>query len=366
MTAVLRMPREAVASVRAQPVASVLTMLVVAGMVLSVLLTAGRTIGAEQQVLASIDAAGTRSIVIRAEDGAGVRSSALARIAWIDGVEWAGAFSNAIDATNALVTDGTRVPARFAYGDDLESLGIAPTHPIDGGTAYASPSALSALGLVDTVGGITLSDGRDYTMVGELTTPDFLAELEPLVLLPRPPSAAAERVNLVVVIAERPGLVGPVADSVLPLLEADDPSKVTVRTSETLAQLRGLIQDQLGTFSRGLVVMLLGFSGMLVAAVLFGLVMMRRKDFGRRRALGATRSSIVVLLLMQTALLAGLGSLLGIATGLAVLLSSGDPLPDPGFITALGLLAILTPVLAATAPAAVASSREPIRELRVP
>ena len=58
--------REAIATARSQPVASALTVFMVAGMILAVMLTTGRTVGAEQEVLGSIDSAGTRSITIRA------------------------------------------------------------------------------------------------------------------------------------------------------------------------------------------------------------------------------------------------------------------------------------------------------------
>ena len=59
--------REALATSWAQPVASVVTIVMVAGMCATVLLTTGRTVGAEQAVISSIDSAGTRSIIVRAE-----------------------------------------------------------------------------------------------------------------------------------------------------------------------------------------------------------------------------------------------------------------------------------------------------------
>ncbi len=59
--------REAMASARSQPVASVVSIIMVAGMCATVLLTTGRTAGAEQAVVASIDSAGTRAVVVRAD-----------------------------------------------------------------------------------------------------------------------------------------------------------------------------------------------------------------------------------------------------------------------------------------------------------
>jgi len=358
--------REAIASAVSQPVASVVTILMVAGMVMTVMLTTGKTVGAEQRVLSSIDSAGTRSILIRAEAEAALTSDVLDRISGISGIEWAGAFSSAVDSTNAALSDGTRVPVRYAYGSHLEYLGIPTTASLAEGSAYGSPRALEQLGLVDIAGGITLTTGSSYAVLGSLTTPDFLDDLEPLILVTQPATTGAEPINLLVVIAEEPQLVGPVSTAVLSVLAADDPTKVTVRTSEELAQLRSLIQGQLGSFSRGLVIVMVAVTGTLVAVLLYALVMMRRKDFGRRRALGATRGLIIALILTQTAGLAIMGVVLGTTLASIVLMIGNDPLPGPQFSAALGVLALATAIAAAVIPALAAARREPIRELRVP
>ncbi|MGF3053505.1 ABC transporter permease [Microbacterium sp. YY-03] len=358
--------REAFASARSQPVASIVTIIMVTGMILAVMLTTGRTVGAEQNVLGSIDSAGTRSIVIRADDSAGITADALDRMAGIEGIEWAGAFSSAIDATNGANTDGTRVPVRFAYGAGLARLGISDHSALPGELAYASQIALDQFGLIDIAGDITLTTGSNFAVAGRIDVPDFLTGFEPLVLVPQPNATGTEPINIIVVIAERPDLVAPVAAATLSVLAADDPTKVTVQTSAALAELRALIEGQLGSFSRGLVLALLGLTGALVAILLYGLVMMRRKDFGRRRALGATRSYIVALLLTQTALLALAGIAIGTIGSVIALIAFGDPLPGLAFTTALAILTLVTALIAALVPALAASRREPIRELRVP
>jgi len=358
--------RESALSARSQPVASVVTILMVVGMTLTVMLTTGRTVGAEQQVLGSIDSAGTRSITIRAESGAGVTSSVLERISQIEGIEWAAGFSSARDSTNARILDGTKVPVRQVYGSQLDVLGMPETFPVPGELAWASSSALEQLGMPEVTGGITLTDGSSYGVGGRIALPDFLSDFEPAVFVPQPSPRGNEDLSVLVVIADDPDLVAPVSDSVLSVLGADDPTKVTLQTSEALAHLRGLIEGQLGSFSRGLVIALLGLTGTLVAILLYGLVMMRRKDFGRRRALGATRALIIRLLLTQTGLLALIGITIGTALSAVVLAVSGDPWPGTAFTAALGILTLLTALAAALIPATIASYREPIRELRVP
>ncbi|WP_245570330.1 ABC transporter permease [Microbacterium luticocti] len=365
MTRLAAVVREAAASARSGPVASILTILMVTGMILAIMLTTGRTVGNEQQVLGQIDSAGTRTIMIRAGDEAGITTSVLNRIAGIDGIQFAAAFSTAIDTTNSRIPGGTLVPARYAYGTHLTALGIPARIPVPGQLAYASPEALTQLGMPDAAGGITLTTGAQYSIGGTLHTPAYLADFEPVMLIPRTPDGT-EPVNILLVIADTPELVGPVTTAVTGVLAATDPGKITVETSEALATLRGLIQGQLAGFGRGLVLALLAVAGVLIAILLYGLVMMRRKDYGRRRALGATRALIIGLLLTQTAILAAIGITAGVLAATVILLATGDPLPGIAFVGALAVLTVVVCLLAALLPALVASRREPIRELRVP
>lgn len=361
----IRLLREAIATARSGPVASALTILMVAGMVVAIMMTTGRTIAAEQQVLSSIDDAGTRTIQVRAEDAAGVKSDVLDRLRNIDGIEWSAAFSAATDATNSLVPTGTRVPVRYIYSEQLDRLGIHNV-PSPGSTAYLSQVALELFGLPDIGGAITLTTGATAAISNRITVPDYMSSFEPVALIPADLSGSPQTVNVVLVIAESPQLVAPVADALTSVLAAEDPSKVTLQTSEALAQLRSVIQSQLGSQSRTLVLGLITLTALLVAGTLYGLVMMRRKDFGRRRALGATRTFIVALLVTQTGLLAAGGIFLGLVSAAVAAVALGDPLPNAAFVAALAILALSTAMTAAVIPAVAASRREPIRELRVP
>lgn len=355
---------EVVASLRSQPVVSVLTTLVISSLMFTVLMTAGRAFAAEQEVLASIDDVGTRTIQVFAPDAAGVRSEVLDRIAHIAEVEWAAAFSAAIDAHNARIADGTRVPARYIYSDQLAELGIHG-NPQTGATAYLSKEAFQLLGFIDWGGEIILTNGASATIGGRIDTPDFLHGFEPVIFIPAPSDSSA-RINVLLVVADTPDSVAPVTSAVLSVLAADDATNITVETSESLAQLRGVIQTQLAGSFRSLILALLTVMTVLVAVILFGFVVIRRKDFGRRRALGATQGFIIALILAQTSLLAVIGLALGVAAAVVLALVTQNPVPNLVFVAAVGILALAAALLAALAPALVASRREPIRELRVP
>src|SRR5690606_16042485 len=91
---------EVLKSLRSQPITSAITVSIITGMTLAVMLTTGRTVGAESRILGTIDSAGSRSIVARAGPEAGLMSDIIERLAAVEGIEWAGAFSTPVDAQN--------------------------------------------------------------------------------------------------------------------------------------------------------------------------------------------------------------------------------------------------------------------------
>lgn len=361
MIALRELLGEALASALAQRVASIATVVVVAGMCLAVVLTTGRAVGAQQAVLDTLDSAGTRSIVVRATPEAGLDSTVVERISTLAGVEWVGAFGPGVDVRNAAVEGGAPVALRRLWSPDPAAVG-GSGQP---GAAWASPAALEALGMSEGSGAAVDAAGSSVVVRGSGTTLGSLEPLEPLLFVPADESDVGA-VSYLVVVAERPGLVAPLSDILVPMLDVADPSSVEVQTSERLAQLRGLIDGQLGMFGRTLTLSIFALMGVLVAAVLAGLVLLRRRDFGRRRALGATRGLIVTLLLSQTAVLAVIGAVIGVGTALIVLAVGGDPLPGVGYAAGVATISVATAVLAALFPAVVAARRDPLTELRVP
>ena len=346
---------------------SAITILIIAGMCCAVLLTSGRSVGAEQMVLRTLDSAGTKSIVIRASGDAGLDSSVMSRISRIRGIAWAGGFGPASDVHNAALADGTKVPIRDFFQEGAQN-SMPDTWTFDpGGPALASLSALKLLGMSDRVGAVVASDGVEDLVGGPLAFPSYLEFLEPVVLLPRQsgPTSTALPISVLVIITGKPELVSPVAAALPTLLGVNDMSKVTISTSANLATLRLLVRGQLSTYGRGLIGSIFSVTAVLVAVVLYGLVTLRRRDFGRRRALGASQRLIVGLLLLQVTVLSGLGALGGCALSIFGLWLGGDPPPSGEFVVAIAVQAMMTAVAAALVPALVASRRDPLRELRV-
>lgn len=368
----LALLREAVSSARSQMVASALTFAVVAGMCVAVLLTTGRTVAAEEAALGAIDAAGTRSIIVRSSDASSITAGLLDRLATVEGIESVAGFGPVVDVHNAHVPGGNPVASRTAFGElDGQRLtrlgGVA-------NAAAASYSAATTLGLADGVGAVAVADadGVEFEVVASIQMPEHLAFMDRVVLVPSSTEDALGGDNpdaplaLLVVKAASPGLVGALTEVLRVYLADADPEAVSIETSAELAAIRSAVSGELGRYGRTTVLGIVAVSALVVGANILALVMMRRKDFGRRRALGARRSLIIALLLTQVSITAGAGAVAGSLGTVAISAALDAPFPGWGFSTAVTLLGTLCSLAAALPPAIYAARRDPLHELRVP
>ncbi|MGB8361202.1 MAG: FtsX-like permease family protein [Acidimicrobiia bacterium] len=351
---------EAYRSALAQPVGSAVVGLIVAGVCAVILSTTGQTVKAEHDVLARIDDAGTRSIVITDTDGTGhVGSAAVDRIATLQGVEWVLGLGAAVDVRTVGNPGGDPAAMRILYGS-IPPLLDTSARP-EPGQAIVGDRAQQTLGMLTPYGGVVAD--TDYPVVGGFTAQDPLGFLNTGLLLE--PSGQGQ-VRSIHILVDSPELVAPVTIASLSLLAAEDRTAISVETSQQLADIRAAVQGELGTYGRQIITATLIAGLVLTGLAVYGSVSSRRKDFGRRRALGATRPYIVGLVSLQTAIAAAAGSVLGVVATGVVLTSQLETPPDVQFAVAIGFLAIISGLVAAVPPAIVAAYRDPIKVLRIP
>lgn len=362
----LSMVSEATRIAVASPVASVVTILIVASVCGVILATTGQTVRTEQEVLARIDEAGTRLIVAADDQGrAGITPEAVQRVANLSGVEWVLGLGYARDARNStLGPAGNPVAVRTYYGELPTEIVVNGRQP-EPGEGIAGTQAVAALGLAIPVGGVDTAD-RQVPIVGGFTAADPLGFLETSILSSPRPSDNEANLRSIHVLAETPGHVAALATGVRAVLGAEDPTSVSLETSAALADLRAAVAGELGRFSRQLILAVLAVGLILVSLVVYWSVTLRRSDFGRRRALGATRTALIALVATQNTILAITGAALGTTAGIILVTRlTGGP-PDTGFVIAIATLATLTTTLASLPPAIIAAHRDPVRVLRVP
>lgn len=350
----------------ARPAATATTALVVAVVCVVVLATTGRSAATEAQVLASVDSLGTRLVSVVDTTGTSrIDSSAVQVLADLPGVEWAFGLGPASDVVNPATgrIAGTAVSARPLLGD------LPPDLPLTGGRrprvgeAVAGSAAADALRLTDTAAPVQI--GPDRTgVVGKVSASGPLASLDDAVLVrtddPEVP------VRYLYVLAERGTDVEALADAVQAAVPAGVPSTVEVQVSSGAVELREVLSGTLGASGRQLMAIVLSTGMALVAITMLAAVNARRRDFGRQRALGASRSALVIAVLVHSAVSGGLGTAVGLAFGLPVTHALTGALPTARFTTGLAVLTVLVALAGSVPPALAAAWRDPLRTLRVP
>jgi len=355
---------EAVRMARAAPLTTAVTALIVAAAVGVIVSTTGQTVAIERDVLGRIDQAGTRTIVIEDTSGSsGIPPGAVARISGLSGVEWAVGFGIASDVRVAGLDGAAPVPIRGLFGA-VPPLVVTSPWSAAPGTALAGIEALRALGLATAAGSVQPVAGNALPLgvVGWLDAAPPLDFLDRALLTPADPDEIVVRI---IVLARSADEVAALATAVRGVLDAADPSGVSVQTSAALVEVRHAVRGELGSWGRNLVSLVLGAGLVLTGLNVFGAVTTRRRDFGRRRALGASRADIVALVTVQTLVTAVIGAVIGAVAGSVVVAGVLGIAPEPEFGVAVGVLAILATAVAAVPPALVAAYRDPVRILRV-
>ncbi len=255
----------------------------------------GRTAAAEEQVAQRLDAAGSRVLVVADTRGGDLIGQAVVdQTRGLSTTERAVGVVVPVDLTNGVVgPGGTRVPAWSIVGDLADVADLTAGRWPGPGEALVSPQAQATLGMDHPVGSVALASTTEV--------------MDHNVVITDPTAAQS---------------------TVLTLIDPPSVDAVTVQSPVGPAELQAEVAGDLTTFGRTLLLGVLGAGALLVAIVVLADVLVRRTDLGRRRALGATRATILSLVIARTLLPA----LLGAAIGTAVRLWAADRFrhPTPG------------------------------------
>ncbi len=355
--------REAWVSTLSRRVPAVMVAVLCASMCATTLLTVGRTASAEAHVLDRLDEAGARQLIIGDRQAAGLLTpSVVHAVDALSIVERAVGVIPPKDVRSGVVGHGgTPVPAWSLVGTLGDAVTIDSGRTPESGEAVVAEGALDQLGL-DGPTGFLVAGEVEYPVVGTYTAREPFTDMDAgAVLVPQADTPA----RTLHVISWAATDVGSAEGLTFEIIAAADPDELSVQSATSLAELQGQVAGDLGAFGRHLLLLVLGAGGMLTAVVVLADVLLRRTDLGRRRALGASRSTLVALVLMRTSIAATFGVLAGIGAGLGV--SVRWALPPPWtFVTGTAVLALLIAVLAAIGPALVAATRDPVQVIRTP
>jgi len=347
-----------------QPVLALAVSLICAGVVLVTLATTGRTVGAEREVLARIEDAGTRAIqVIDDRANPGLDHQILSAISRLDAVSWAIGLGPIEDVRPVGLDGADAVPARRIAGSSPEL--VLPSVTGSGVQAFVSNGSQARLGFTAAAGTVEGATGRQYPVVGVFRASGPLADLGDSILLTGDDDedVGLRRITIEVVGAEA---VAPVAETLRSLVGPGGQGGVTIEVSADLVLAQSVIRGEFAGFGRSIVLQALaGGLVLMVGAVLAG-VNARRRDFGRRRALGASRGQLVSLVVAQALWSALPGVAAGALAGSTLVKVLSGSWPGWQFPVAVAVLTALSAAGAALIPAVLAAVRDPVAALRVP
>jgi putative ABC transport system permease protein len=347
------------------PVASLITAVIVAAVCGVILVTTGQTVQAERDVLGRIDDAGTRIVVAIDDQGtANIDPAAVNRISGLSNVEWVIGLGYAKDGRNANIGPAANpVPIRTLWGPLPDVITINGRTPSPG-EGLAGTDATKTLGMAIPVGGVD-TDHTQLAVVGAFDATEPLADLNRSILTPPTPDTT-QPLRSIHVLATSPNEVANLTTAVAMLLAPDDPTAIRFETSQALADVRAAVAGELGRYSRRLVLGALAAGLILITLAIYSSVTLRRQDFGRRRALGATRTTIITLVATHYLIVATIGTFTGITVATILTTRWNNTPPDIAFTAATATLTLVATLLATIPPAIIAAYRDPVRVLRIP
>lgn len=354
---------EAIAAVKAQRVSSFLVAMLAGVMCLATILTVGRAVSAEREVAARLDEAGSRVLVVRDTKQSGlIPPSVVQATSALSVVERAAGLTIPIDVTNGIVgVGGAKVAAWRVVGSARSAATLTGGRWPKPGEALASETAKAKLGLADGVGWVQ-SGFDQFPVVGTFAVRTPFSEIGDGLIIA---AEGNETAAALYVVATRANEAGTAQNLVTLLIKPTNASDVSIESPVSLAEIQRQVEADFGNFSRNILYGVLGAGALLIAIVVLADVLIRRKDLGRRRALGATRSVIVALVVLRTAIPALIGASFG-AGAAFYLTTRWQVAPELAFTVATAVLAVLTSAASACLPAVFAARRDPVAVLRTP
>ena len=366
MTRARALVAEGLRSAVRHPLATGALLLIAAVTTAAVLLTTGNAYATEAAVVGSLDDAGSRVVVGYDHDGAaGISEETVDVLSRTDAAEWIIGLGTAVDhRLDADVARGT-VAVRSVHGDVSDAVALISGRWPHAGEVILGERAAVASGLVDGVGG--LRDGTtDLPVVGVFGADGPLDRLNDVALAVPVAAAGDGRLRYVYGLAPTIGQVDVLADALRTGAVATEPDLVRIEKPSAAVDLQRVISGELGASARRSTTLILTTSAVLILTVGTMVVGTRRRDVGRWRALGASRSAVVVGFMVQVLVPVVLGAAAGALTAQLWNEHAHQFRNSWAFAGALVVDATLVAVAAVVVPVVAAAYRDPVRVLRVP
>lgn len=323
--------------------------------------TLGRAESARDDIQDRLENAGSRRIQFVDRQGVGLLTpAAFNLIQSLSAVDRVLGLSLPIDVRNGEVGLGAEpVPLWLLRGDWQDAVILESGRFPRPGEIIVGEDVLPRLGLTHGSGFVT-GGGSDWSVVGTFRGAAPYFEFDNGALGMACTSCNSASFDVLV---DDAGLVADVTSTVLRMVDPSGGKGTGVSSSATLAMAQVEVGEQLVAHNRRLATALT-FGGAVLISVLCTLdALLQRLDIGRRRALGASRFDVGIIVLLRFAfsgLIGGLVAVLLCLTG--VVLGIIDS--SAGYILSAAAFNVVIVMLACVIPAVAASYQDPVRVLR--
>lgn len=353
------MTTEAIKAAASSPVSTILVTVVAAVICLASLVTVGRNAAQDSAIqealsgpegrLITVSASGERNEIDREE------IESIASLNYVDRIVATG---SVVDTTNSVLGATIPVPA-FTFSASESDLGqlVAGRWPRDG-EAIIGVTANESLRMVDGVGALQTRLGKEFPVVGIFSAEVPFERLNSSALI----ASEAGSVYSLYVTSTSAETSAAVSEAINEMLVSERGR--TISTTTGLAEVRSAMEARslASDYGRSTLLLILAAGAAFIIAVVFSDVLSKRRDIGRRRALGCSKAGLVYLVVART----GVGVLVGVILGTVagyILAARESPVPID-FTIGLGVLTIVVALLASTIPATIAANRDPVSVLR--
>ena len=357
--------REALSAARSSPVPSGLVLLVVAAMCFAAVATVGRQAAVEAAVAAELAGPASRTLTVTDTSGSGSLTGPVVQtLTGLDDAQAVIGRERPVDAVNGAIGPGsTPVAVVGVHGTIGAAIEVTRGRLPAPGEVVVPESLLDPLRLTDPAGYLQATDGTQWAIVGQFRPREPFSDLG-RVALARPVTGAPTTVQQIRVVADSLPSVTAARDASLAIIDAT-PTQVQVAAPTALSATNEAVTGQLAGLGRSLLLLILGVGSFFVAVVVLADVLIRRRDLGRRRTLGISRSDLIGLVTLRTTIPAVVGAGLG-GAGAYVLVSRQVGVVPLDFALAVACLATLTAAVACLPPATYAATRDPVAVMRTP
>lgn len=370
--------RDSFKTLWAHKIFTLTTASIVAIISLLVLLTAGQGAALEQQVINQMNTAATKLISI-ADQGQpyGIDPAAVNQLQSIEQLDWVIGLGEASDYNNTVYQlQDTGVAGRIYYDDLPSKSTLLKGRLPDPGQALLTPGAAEKLGLEQGYGSIALNtlinqdilkpnDARIIAVVGIYQPPPGIKPLENTILI-KGENPETDQLKYLYAMAKSTSDVKNLTGILKNSVQSSPTSQINVEPPSGMIDLTNVISGKIGQTGRQTMLLVLGVGIIIITVIQLTMTAAKRKDYGRRRALGASRTLIITQVITQTTITAIPAATIGTISGLLILQTNKNITPAVNFTISVWVLTILTTIIAAILPAIASALQDPAKILRVP